>query len=250
MKHRVAVLAALALAVSAASSAAQAPPPVSAPSSERIGRSVEGRPIGLLRVGDPAAKRKVLVVGCIHGDECAGRAIVERLATTDPATLAGVQLLLVRNLNPDGFAHGTRQNARGVDLNRNGAVGRRDLGPRGSRYYAGSRAFSEPESQAIRALILRERPGVIIWYHQPLAGVDVPESGWDGRARRYAELVGLRSRPLPAYPGSLSRWANARVTPGSSFVVELQAGPLRVGLQRRHAAAVLALAGSTSAPAA
>jgi len=211
--------------------------------SERIGRSVEGRPIGLVRVGDPRAARKVVVIGCIHGDECAARAVVARLAVTDPAALHGVQLLLVRNLNPDGFAHGTRQNAHGVDLNRNGAVGRRDLGPPGSRFYAGTRAFSEPESRAIRGLLLRERPQIVIWYHQPFGLVDAPESGWDGRARRYARLVGLPFSPLAHYPGSLSRWTNARVRRGSSFVVELPPGSLSAAAVRRHAGAVLTLAG-------
>ena len=210
---------------------------------ERIGTSVLGRPIGLVRVGDPAASRSVLVVGCIHGDECAGRAVVERLAVTDPGRLQATELLLVRNLNPDGLARGTRQNAHGVDLNRNGAVGRRFLGPRGSRFYAGRKPFSEPESRAIRALILRERPDVIVWYHQPLARIDAPEAGWDGRARRYAKTVGLAFRPLPHYPGSLSRWANVRVRGGSSFVVEFARGGLSPALVRRHADAVLELAG-------
>jgi hypothetical protein len=223
--------------------AASPPAPVYPVATERIGTSVEGRPIGLVRVGDPQAARSVLVIGCIHGDECAARAVVARLAATDPATLDGAQLLLVRNINPDGFAHGTRQNAHGVDLNRNGAVGRRDLGPPGTRFYAGPKAFSEPESRAIRALILRERPDVVIWYHQPLTLIDAPESGWDGRARRYARLVGLPFRPLAHYPGSLSRWVNARVRPGSSFVVELPSGPLSAAAVRRHAGAVLTLAG-------
>jgi len=48
-------------------------------SDEVIGRSVQGRPIVLARVGDPAAPRKVLVVGCIHGTEPAGRGIVADL---------------------------------------------------------------------------------------------------------------------------------------------------------------------------
>ena len=209
---------------------------------ERIGLSVQGRPIGLLQVGSPAATRKVLVVGCIHGDEGAGRAIVTRLARIVPAR-APVRFLLVRDMNPDGFARNTRQNAHGVDLNRNGAVGHRYLGPPGTPFYSGPKAFSEPESRAVRALILRERPQIVIWYHQPLARVDVPEAGWAGRARRYAQLTGLPLRPLPRYPGSLSRWTNVRVRPGSSFVVELPGGPLPVAAVRRHAAAVLALAG-------
>lgn len=225
---------------------AQAPPPAPPPPivrQERLGRSAQGRPIAVTRIRSDGAtvRRRVLVVGCIHGDECAGRAIVARLRAA-PAVPDGAELLLVSNLNPDGFALRRRQNARGVDLNRNGSAGRRDLGPPGSRYYAGSRAWSEPESRAIRELILRARPDVVVWYHQPLAGVDVPEAGWDGRARRYGGLVGLRVRPLPAYPGSLSRWVNERVRPGSSFVVELAAGRLRAAETARHANAVLALA--------
>src|SRR5205085_4509090 len=38
----------------------------------RIGRSAEGRPIRATEVGDPTSSDSVLVVGCIHGDECAG----------------------------------------------------------------------------------------------------------------------------------------------------------------------------------
>ena len=133
-----------------------------------------------------------------------------------------------------------------MDLNRNGSFGREDAvppAPRGSRFYAGARAWSEPESRAIRALILGVRPDVVVWYHQPLTRLDVPEAGWDGRARSYARRVGLPVRPLPAYPGSLSRWVNERVRPGSSFVVELD-GRRTLGraLADRHAAAVLALA--------
>jgi protein MpaA len=208
---------------------------------ERIGESVQGRPIGLVRAGDPDGRRTALVVGCVHGDECAGRAIAERLARVDAAQAPGLRLLVVRNMNPDGFARGTRQNARGVDLNRNALVGWRPMGEPGSRFHSGRRAFSEPESRAIRALILRERPSLVVWYHQPLRGVDVPEVGDDLIARRYARRVGLPVRPLPAYPGSLSRWVNTRVVEGSSFVVELAAGPLSVDAARRHARAVLAL---------
>jgi protein MpaA len=219
---------------------AQTPAPPAA-RTERLARSVEGRPIGLARVGDPAAPRKVLVVGCIHGDECAGRAVVG-LLRDGGSPPAGAELLLVRNLNPDGFRRRTRGNAHGVDLNRNSAQGWRFLGPRGTRFYAGPRPFSEPESRAIRALILRERPAVTIWYHQPLALVDRPEAGGDALSRAYARLSGLPARPLAPRPGSLSRWENVRVRAGSSIVVELPAGPLGAAAARRHAGAVLGLA--------
>ena len=236
---------ATALAVAALAGAAPVEPgPVAQQS--LIGRSAQGRPIAVTRItraGD-RVRRRVLVVGCVHGDECAGRAIVARLRER---ALAGAlpphaELLLVRNLNPDGTALGRRQNAHGVDLNRNGSFGRQYLGPPGSRFYAGPRAWSEPESRAIRSLILAVRPDVVVWYHQPLTRIDVPEAGWDGRARAYGQRVGLPVRPLPHYPGSLSRWVNERVRPGSSFVVELD-GRRTLGrtLADRHADAVLAL---------
>jgi protein MpaA len=217
---------------------AQDAPPVPVPlAAERLGLSVEGRPISLLRVGDPAAPRRVLVVACVHGDECAGRAIVAELRRHPPAP--GVQLLLVRTANPDGFVRASRRNARLVDLNRNSAQGWRRLrGPQAS----GRRPWSEPETRALRRLVLRERPALVVWYHQPLRLVDAPESGSAAAARRYARLVRLPFRPLPAYPGSLSRWVNARLPAATSFVVELPPGPLRSASTRRHARAVLALA--------
>lgn len=205
-----------------------------------LGRSIRHRPITLVTAGDPRARWRVLVVGCIHGDEPAGRAVVASLERGRPP--AGTQLLLVRDLNPDGVAAGTRQNARGVDLNRNGSVGWRSLGPPGSRYYSGPRPFSEPESRAIARLIARERPNVTIWYHQPWHEVDVPERGSSALARRYARAARLPLVHLGARPGSLSLWTNARMRAGSSFVVELPGGRLSRADVRRQVTAVLTVA--------
>jgi protein MpaA len=202
-----------------------------AAAAETIGHSVQGRPITLTRVGDPAAARKILVVGCVHGNEPAGRGIVDDLRRAKPPS--GTELLLVKDLNPDGLAHHTRTNAHGVDLNRNS-----------SEHWAGAgpRPWSEPETRAIRALILRERPTLTIYYHQPFGLVDVPEGGHPQFAREYAELTGLPLKRLSRRAGSLSRWQNVRLRPGSAIVVELAAGPLPATLRLRHVAAVLAVA--------
>jgi protein MpaA len=199
-------------------------------SAEVIGHSVEGRPIALARIGDPAAPRKVLAVGCIHGNEPAGRGIVADLMRASPAP--DTELLLVRDMNPDGFAHHERANARGVDLNRNSPE---------HWAGAGARPWSEPEARAIRDLVLREQPTLSLYYHQPFGLVDVPEGGHPDAARRYAELVGLPLKRLSRRPGSISRWQNVRVRPGSAFVVELAGGPLPADLRLRHVTAVLAL---------
>ena len=212
------------------------------PSPHLLGHSVRGRAIGVRAVGDPGARTKVLVVGSVHGVEPAGRAVVAALAGATPT--AGVELLLVRDLNPDGLAARTRGNARGVDLNRNSSQGwRRQNG----LFASGPRPWSEPETRMIRRLILRERPRLTIWYHQHLALVDFPEAGGGLLTRRYAALTGLPAHRLRAYPGSLSRWENVRVRRGSSFVVELPAGRLSPAAVRRHANAVLALAARLAA---
>src|SRR3954449_2259210 len=82
-----------------------------------IGRSEQGRPIRAIERGDPAAPRRLLVFGLIHGNEPAGRAVARRLPAAKPPP--GLDVWVVEDLNPDGFAARTRQNAHGVDLNRN-----------------------------------------------------------------------------------------------------------------------------------
>jgi hypothetical protein len=203
-----------------------------------LGRSVRGRPIVAALRGDPAAARRVLVVGAIHGDETAGVAVTRRLRHT--ALPAGAGLWLVDAINPDGVAAHTRQNAHGVDLNRNFPRAWRPLGRRGYQTWSGPRALSEPETRTARSLIRRVRPAVTIWFHQPLGLVD--RSGGDVRIeRRFARLAGLPLRPIKPYPGTATRWQNHRFRGSTAFVVELPRGALTPGRRDRVTRAVLDL---------
>jgi hypothetical protein len=221
------ILALLVAAVTAAPAAA-----------ETVGHSVEGRRIAVTRVGDPAAPVRVLVVGSIHGNEPAGHTVVARLRRMRPP--AGVQLWLVRTANPDGLARGTRQNARGVDLNRN-FPRRWRAGARGT-FYPGPHAGSEPETRAMQRLIGRVRPDLTLWYHQALRLVNLSAGADPSVVRSYARRVGLPAKPLPHYRGTATSWQNHSFRGTSSFVVELPGGPLPAASARRHADAVLALA--------
>jgi murein peptide amidase A len=199
-----------------------------------IGHSLGGRAIVATPVGDPAAPVRVLVVGDVHGNEPAGEAIVARLKR---AKLDGVVLYLVRTGNPDGRAAGTRQNAHGVDLNRN-FPWRWKPGARGT-YYPGPKAGSEPETRALMRLVRRVRPQLAIYYHQHM-GITVRARGADPAIQReYARRTGLPLRSLPAYRGTAVGWENHLVHDGSAFVVELRAGRANA---RLHADTVLALA--------
>jgi protein MpaA len=204
-----------------------------------VGRSVRGRPIRAYSAGPETASRPVLVVGCLHGNETAGEAVTRRLRAVAPP--AGVALWVVDAFNPDGCIAHTRENAHGVDLNRNSPWRWRHLDRPGGTYYAGPRPLSEPESRAINELVRRLRPAVTIWYHQHERLVDA--SGGDiALERRYAQLVGLPVRHLGLFPGSVTGWQNAVFPADTAFVVELPAGWLAPSAVDQHVAAVLALA--------
>jgi protein MpaA len=215
--------------------------PASAAVRTVIGHSVRGRPIAAISRGDPRARDKVLVIGCIHGNETAGIRITRRLIASPAPRRAG--LWIVPSLNPDGVAAGTRGNAHGVDLNRNFPFAWRPLG---GLEYSGPHPLSEPEARAARRLIRRVRPEVTIWFHQPFDLID--RSGGNAAVeRRYAELVGLPLVRLRRYPGSASRWQNHALPGSTAFVAELPPS-VPDSLVRRAAAAVVTLANEYASP--
>ncbi len=199
-----------------------------------LGASVHGTPITPVVRGD--GDRTLLVVGDIHGNERAGRAVVRQLRRLDPP--AGVRVVTVATANPDGEAANTRQNAHGVDLNRNFPHRWRG-GPRGT-FYPGPSAASEPETRTMMRLIRRERPDVTIWYHQHLSLVTLLPGADNDLIRTYGERVGLPAKRLPRYRGTAVGWQNARFEKATAFVAELPAGALSKAAARRHARAALA----------
>jgi murein peptide amidase A len=203
---------------------------------ELIGDSVRGRPIYVYRLGRPGG-RPVLVVGCTDGDEPAGVAIVHALLSLQPPQ--GVDLWLLPTINPDGLAAGTLGNAHGVDLNRNFPYAWRHLG--GSGYLnSGPRPLSEPESRALQRFLLRVKPRLAVWFHQPLAVVD-DSQGSRRIERTFGRLTGLPLRRLTDYPGSITNWENHHFPRWTAFVTELPPGPLARGRVARDANAILTI---------
>ncbi len=210
-----------------------------------VGRSVEGRPITAVERGTPGGA-VVLVIGVIHGDEDAGVAILEDLATAPVP--AGVDLWLVESMNPDGQAAERRTNANLVDLNRNFPYNWAPLGQPGEWEYGGSGPASEPETQAMVDLISQLEPDLGIWYHQDLFRI-APGQGRDGELRaRYAELTGLPLLSISGgtYTGVAATWQRRTVEDGVAFIVEL--GPALTEVEATvHAGAVLELAADVAA---
>jgi protein MpaA len=208
-----------------------------APASARttpVGRSWQGRPIEAVEVGNPAGTR-VLVFGCIHGDETGGIAVADALERQAPDDL---DLWIVPDLNPDGVAAGTRQNAHGVDLNRNFPWHWR---PMSGVYASGPRPLSERESRLARALILRLHPHVTIWFHQHLDMVWA--AGGDRRVEKvFARVSGLPYHPMPQLAGSAISWQNNTLRGTTAFAAELPAGEPDAAKVARYVRAVIAAA--------
>ncbi len=218
------------------------------PSNSRLhktfGHSVEGRRLVAVRLGNPAAKRTALVVGQIHGDEPAGRRVVQALRRLN-RPFANVALWTVLSVNPDGNRLDARKNAHGVDLNRNFSVGWSRSQPPSSGYYPGPHPFSEPETRAVRRLARLIKPNISIWFHQP----------WDavlacGRHHRFesrfAHIARMRTECRGNHlPGTAVDWENKKLG-GHAFVVEFHGGSLSRTEVRHaaHAAAHLAAKGA------
>jgi murein peptide amidase A len=192
----------------------------------QIGRSTLGRPIFAQRFGGPGAP--LLVMGGIHGDEPAGVELLvelcERLRGVE-APLEGPPLWLLPAANPDGLARNRKNSERDVDLNRNFPAGSFTTAHEPG-YFPGPSPLSEPETQAIAALIAREPIQAAVAVHAPFACVN-----YDGPAAAWAEWVaaacGWPARGEIGYPtpGSFGSWLGVdRGLP--VLTLELPAGPL------------------------
>jgi len=166
-----------------------------------LGRSVQGRAILAQVLGD--GSDTTLFIATIHGNEPAGTPLMGRLAdhlTSHPELLRNRRIVVVAVANPDGMAANTRENIRGIDLNRNFEAGNRV-----NNNTHGLGALSEPESRAIRAVIQEFSPDRIISLHQPLKCID-----YDGPAKalaaRMASSCKLPVKKLGARPGSLGSY--------------------------------------------
>ncbi|MCU0227901.1 MAG: hypothetical protein MUF01_09715 [Bryobacterales bacterium] len=87
-----------------------------------IGFSFLGKPLEVRHWGNPTAPLRVLFLCGQHGDERGiRRALGEFVQKQLAGLLAGMphlQLAILADANPDGYELGVRQNAQGIDLNR------------------------------------------------------------------------------------------------------------------------------------
>ena len=209
---------------------------------EEIGRSTEGRAIGVCRWDAAAGRAPLVILGGIHGDEPASTAAVVALcaALEQRRTPLPLPLLIVPAVNPDGLARGSKNSARDVDLNRNFPA--RNFAPTHEPgYFPGDAPLSEPETRAVAALVQAHGVRGVVAVHAPFACVN-----YDGPAAAWAEAV-ARASGWPARadigyptPGSLGSWLGVdRGVP--VLTLELPAGDFAPFRSRAEAALAAAI---------
>jgi hypothetical protein len=156
---------------------------------------------------------KVLVLGGIHGDEFSSVSVVFKwMKKLDQFHSGLFHWRIVPSVNPDGLLQrrSQRQNANGVDLNRNFPTS--DWTADALEYWAsetgrnprrnpGPYAASEIETRWVMAQIDAFQPDVIISMHAPYHLVD-----YDGPPQAPENLGSLYLRKLGVYPGSLGNY--------------------------------------------
>jgi protein MpaA len=198
------------------------------------GQSTRGQPIRYFTLG--SGQPRILVVGCIHGNECAGSVVATRLLHLGQPARGSIAI--VQDLNPDGHVAKRRTNAHGVDLNRNFPGTWRPLAT------AGPAPGSELETQVAMGLIRRTRPDVTIWFHQPQSLVRASGPSV-AVARRFAAFAGMRFSRVRRPPGSATAWQDQALPGSRAFVVELPPGELGIREAGRYAKAVVQLLRAT-----
>lgn len=183
---------------------------------QQYGRSVLGAPLLWFPApfGDPDSG---LILAGTHGDENAAIATLSAALRTLPDGMRRHHVVLA--VNPDGCQLGLRANANGVDLNRNFPAANWQSGETVYRWNSaadardvalstGTHPGSEPETQALCALIHQLKPCWIVSWHEPLGCIDDPHQveigGW------LAGHTGLPRVSSVGYdtPGSFGSWCN------------------------------------------
>jgi len=185
---------------------------------DTYGRSVLGAPLEVWR---PAGQCRMLIFAAIHGEESETTLALSRALRQLPEPSPHCAVVLAAN--PDGLLRGTRGNARGVELNRNfptrdwrpDPVAHRFTleDPRDVLLSPGSHAGSEPETQALLALLADLTPEVVIALHAPLGCID--DANQSALGRWLAERTGMPFVADVGYPtpGSFGTWGREHELP-------------------------------------
>lgn len=165
---------------------------------ERVGTSEQGRPITAFVFG--SGPEVVMFTGGTHGSEPSSTYILDSFVNDLNQDFSKIPsdttVIVVPSINPDGILAGSRENAAGVDLNRNFPANnwKKDVivpGGSTSEGGGGSEPLDQAESAAIANYTLSKNPKIVVNYHA-VGGLSISNGSGDSvsRAKTYASTVG------------------------------------------------------------
>jgi protein MpaA len=195
-----------------------------------FGWSVKKHPLIQYEKGDPKNSKVTLIQCAIHGDEATALPmcmnVIRDLESGAKSVPDKMRIVVQPLLNPDGYLGDppTRNNANGIDINRNFPTPEWDKlahnfwmnkDKSDPRKFPGKFQGSEPETQAIAKSIDEIRPQKIISIHTPLSFLELDTKGDKDKERRakYLAINMLRNskdldfKAYGVWPGSLGNYS-------------------------------------------
>ncbi|HEY4963085.1 MAG TPA: M14 family zinc carboxypeptidase [Candidatus Saccharimonadales bacterium] len=193
-----------------------------------IGSSVLGRPITAYKFGNGPSM--VLYIAAMEGNEQnSANLLTQWIPAVDanPGKIPSYRtLVIIPQINPDGYAANTRLNAAGIDLNRNFPANNwqtqvtEPLGNGAPTNGGGPTPLSAPESQALANFYETNKPRLAITEHSHGGIVEANDAG-DSIAlgTEYAKLSNYRAIPTSQIgnffnyttTGAFEDWANDKL---------------------------------------
>lgn len=142
----------------------------------------ENNKISLLETTAENYDKKILIIGVFHGEEPQGEYIINQYIKTDLSKIKN-KLFIIPCLNPDGKSKNQRQNANGIDLNRNFPTKNWKITTR-KEYFGGNSPASEIETKFMTEILDEYKFDAILSIHAPFKVVN-----FDGPAEKIAEKI-------------------------------------------------------------
>jgi hypothetical protein len=135
-------------------------------------------PLLLFSPAATSARKSILVVAGIHGNEVSGSLSALRALSTAPT--ASVALHVLAPANPVGLEHGSRYNAQGCDINRD------------------FKTYRTVEARAIRSAVERVRPTIVLSLHEgPQQGIFIIGTQSAPQSLLQEIMTALKARNFP-----------------------------------------------------
>jgi len=168
--------------------------------------TIEKNKIQLIKAQGASNGRNILIIGVFHGEEPQGKYLIDKYLETD---LSGIKnnLYFIPCLNPDGMALNKRQNANGIDLNRN-FPSKNWVRTNNPEYFGGTEAGSEIETKFIISVLNNFKFDAVLSIHAPFKIVNYDGDAKD-LAEKISELTGYPVQSDIGYPtpGSFGTYA-------------------------------------------